>query len=186
MKKIYLCAAQEPDAAAALCSLAALLYLERELAARGFAVTVGGSAADACNSCQPHGALMLATSMEGSGTAVYHPVTADWQRYGASCRLALLVEEQARRYRLLRRRDIMSGPQIRWLQQVEAPAVLCVCSLPHGSVYDHLPQIAAQARGYAQAVTLWSAPHTDISNTDKQNTDRVNQWRGVQDHETMF
>lgn len=153
-KKIFLCAAQE-EAAAALCSMAALVYLEQRLAEQGLAVQVGGADAAACNAAKPDIALQLAASFGGVGCVVYHPVSADWQRYGDSCRLAALLEEQARRYRLLCRREVQAGAHIDWLQAVQAPAALMVCNLPDRDVYTHLPLIKAQATGYAQAVKLW-------------------------------
>lgn len=173
-KKIYLCAAAQPEAAAALCSMAALIYLEQHLTAQGFVVQTGGADAAQCNTSKPDMALQLAGSVGGVGCVVYHPVTADWQRYGNSHRLAVLLEEQARRYRLLCRREVQAGANIDWLQAVQAPAALAVCNLPDDDVYSHLSLLQAQAKGFAQAVKLWTA-ETKIENA-----------KGVENDETLF
>jgi len=136
--------------------MAALLYLEQALTTRKFAVQIGPADGETCNRYQPQAALQLDTQIGGIGCEVYHPVTADWQRYSQSIRLAKLLEEQARRYRLLCRREIMAGAQLPWLQAVTAPAAVCICNLPQeGGIYDHLPLIRAQMQGYAQAVAVW-------------------------------
>ena len=97
-------------------------------------VQTGGADAAQCNTSKPDMALQLAGSVGGVGCVVYHPVTADWQRYGNSHRLAVLLEEQARRYRLLCRREVQAGANIDWLQAVQAPAALAVCNLPDDDV----------------------------------------------------
>ena len=154
--KIYLCAQIGSGNRADAATMAALLYLEQGLTSRKFAVQIGPADWAICNDYQPQAALQLDTQIGGIGCEVYHPVTADWQRYGQSIRLAKLLEEQARRYRLLCRREIMAGAQIAWLQAVAAPAAVCICNLPQeGGIYDHLPLIRAQMQGYAQAVAMW-------------------------------
>ena len=158
--KIYLCAqiGSGPDSRkkADAATMAALLYLEQGLTARNFVVKIGPADGESCNSYQPQAALQLDTQIGGIGCEVYHPVTAARQRHGQRHRHAQLLEEQARRYRLLCRREIMAGAQIQWLQAVTAPAAVCICNLPQeGGIYDHLPLIRAQMQGYAQAVAVW-------------------------------
>ena len=158
--KIYLCAqigsGPESRKKADAATMAALLYLEQGLTSRKFAVQLGPADGESCNSYQPQAALQLDTAIGGIGCEVYHPVTADWQRYGQSIRLAIQLEAQARRYRLLCRREIMAGARLPWLQAVTAPAAVCICNLPQeGGIYDHLPLIRAQMQGYAQAVAVW-------------------------------
>lgn len=152
---VYLCTAVEQDAAAAISSAAALLYLERELTACGFRVQLGNG--DPLPTGECHLALQLATTFGGVGCVVYHPVTSDWERYRQSWRLAVLLEEQARHYRLLCRREVQSGAAIPWLQRVQIPAALAVCNLPDEDIWQHLSLIEAQMKGYAQGAKLWLA-----------------------------
>lgn len=160
----------ETDAA----TTAALLYLEQALTARGYGVKIGPAEAAACNDYQPQAALQLATAVGGIGCAVYHPVTDDWQRYGQSVRLARLLEAQARRYRLLCRREILAGAQIAWLQAVQAPAAVCVCNLPQeGGIYAYLPLIRAQMQGYAQAVAMWWEQETSTADGAEDDTENM-------------
>ena len=69
---VYLCTAVEQDAAAAISSAAALLYLERELTACGFRVQLGNG--DPLPTGECHLALQLATTFGGVGCVVYHPI----------------------------------------------------------------------------------------------------------------
>ena len=171
---VYLCAAREQDAAALTGSAAALLYLERELTACGFRVQIGSGGAFPTGQC--HLALQLATTFGGVGCVVYHPVTNDWERYRQSWRLAVLLEEQARHYRLLCRREVQSGAAIPWLQRVQVPAALAVCNLPDGDIWQHLSLIEAQTKGYAQAVKLW------LREQEQTEADTA---KGAE-HETLF
>ena len=171
---VYLCAAREQDAAALMGSAAALLYLERELTACGFRVQIGSG--DAFPTGQCHLALQLATTFGGAGCVVYHPVTSDWERYRQSWRLAVLLEAQARHYRLLCRREVQSGAAIPWLQRVQVPAALAVCNLPDGDIWRHLSLIEAQMKGYAQAVKLWLAEQEERREASEE----------VAEHEILF
>lgn len=150
---VYLCTAVEQTAAARMGSAAALRYLAEELTAAGLSVEMGSAGALPASEC--HLALQLATTFGGIGCVVYHPVTSDWARYRQSWRLAVLLEEQARHYRLLCRREVQSGAAIPWLQAGQIPAARAVCNLPDADIAKHLSLIHAQMKGYVQGIKLW-------------------------------
>lgn len=147
------------------CNLMVALTLEQELKRHGFLVQLSryGDEPDKlteeiaeCNAYKPDFAIEIHTNAGGgSGFEVYHQVTDDWSKYRMSYRMAQKLQYQIQRYQKVKPREIQAGTNLRWLNQVNAPAVLCenfFVDGPNASVFAQQDALKTLAKAYAIAI----------------------------------
>ena len=147
------------------CNLMVALALEQELKRHGLMVLLSryGDEPDKlaeeiaeCNAYQPDFAMEIHTNAGGgSGFEVFHQVTTDWAHYRLSIRMAQLLQREVQKYQKVKPREIKAGANFAWLNQVQAPAVLCenfFVDGPNAKAYARQDALKALAKAYARAV----------------------------------
>ena len=150
------------------CNLIVALSLEQELKRHGVQVQLSryGDEPDKladkiaeCNAYKPDFAIEIHTNAGGgSGFEVYHQVTSDWARYRLSVRMAQKLQHEVQKYQKVKPRDIRAGASYAWLNQVQAPAVLCenfFVDGPNAKAYAQQDALKALAKAYARAVLAY-------------------------------
>ena len=131
------------------CNLMVALALEQELKRHGLMVLLSryGDEPDKlaeeiaeCNAYKPDFAMEIHTNAGGgSGFEVFHQVTTDWAHYRLSIRMAQLLQREVQKYQKVKPREIKAGANFAWLNQVQAPAVLCENFFVDGPMPKHMP-----------------------------------------------
>ena len=147
------------------CNLMVALALEQELKRHGLMVLLSryGDEPDKlaeeiaeCNAYKPDFAMEIHTNAGGgSGFEVFHQVTTDWAHYRLSIRMAQLLQREVQKYQKVKPREIKAGANFAWLNQVQAPAVLCenfFVDGPNAKAYARQDALKALAKAYARAV----------------------------------
>lgn len=146
-------------------NLVVTLTLEQELKRHGMQVLLSrygeeeNRLADKiaeCNAYQPDFAIEIHTNAGGgSGFEVYHQVTNDWSKYRLSYRMAQKLQTHVQRYQKVTPREIKAGGTLAWLNQVQAPAVLCenfFVDGPNASVFAKQDVLKSLAKAYTIAI----------------------------------
>ena len=147
------------------CNLMVALALEQELKRHGLMVLLSryGDEPDKlaeeiaeCNAYKPDFAMEIHTNAGGgSGFEVFHQVTADWAHYRLSIRMAQLLQREVQKYQKVKPREIKAGANFAWLNQVQAPAVLCenfFVDGPNAKAYAQQDALKSLAKAYAIAI----------------------------------
>lgn len=147
------------------CNLMVALTLEQELKRHGLQVLLSryGDEPDKlaeeiaeCNAYAPDFAIEIHTNAGGgSGFEVYHQVRDDWVKYRHSYRMAQKLQYHVQRYQQVKPREIKAGDNMLWLQQVDAPAVLCenfFVDGPNAKAYARQDALKSLAKAYAVAI----------------------------------
>lgn len=157
----------------AFCNLEVAVQMRDELQRHGFLVKLSREKDEndplrkeiaQCNAYQPDLAIAVHTNAGGgSGFEVFYQSTRSWENMKQSEKLASLVDKKVRNCFLSGSRGVKTRRDLGWLNEVQAPAILCenfFVDGPKADYYSQKEQLRTLGKVYAIAVLdYYGVPH---------------------------